>query len=335
MNFRYNRTFSNNILVVGQMICGKTSFVQSLGKKRIFGDGLLKVDWISKIYLTKNREDKIKICFKYTHIEFHYPDDMDNFNLLIKTFQKETRDNDQEANNNNDNCIIFRENKKIDKLTVRDDVSGLADKSNDFSNFLTVSRIFGYICLYIFHIIYLTKSIWQMILSQTIIFNIFPWSIHLGNILKILTNNCDRNMINYIPARDRWINRLYFSLSNELKYSCLAINCRQAGPAKYRTNADSNFEQFCYYFQNKKDSLFNKFLAKRDEQNNSLVFQIDSVINVAKNSETKIYKAVQELKHLVKQNDGNDRGSEGKQIAEQPKLVDRKYFGEGQKLKMT
>ena len=130
------------------------------------------------------------------------------------------------------NCITFGENKKFDKLIVMDNVSGLADKSNDFSNFLTVSRKFGYICLYIFHIIYPAKSIWQMILSQTKIFNIFPSSIQLGNILKILTNNCDRDTINYIPARDLWINRLYFSLSNESKYSCLTIDCRQAGPAK-------------------------------------------------------------------------------------------------------
>ena len=155
-----------------------------------------------------------------------------------------------------------------------DDVSGLADKSNDFNNFLTVSRKFGYICLYIFHIIYLTKSIWQMILSQTKIFNILPSSVQLGNITKIFKNNCDRETINYIPARDFWINRLYFSLSNESKNSCLTIDCKKSGPTKYRTNADSNFEQLCYYGQNRKDRLFNKFLAKRVNRNNaSLIFQ--------------------------------------------------------------
>ena len=127
-----------------------------------------------------------------------------------------------------------------------DDVSGLAGKSNDFSNFLTVSRKFGCICLYIFHIIYPTKSIWQMILSQTKIFNISPTSIQLGNMLKILTNNCDRETIKYIPARNLCINRLYFSLSNEPKNSCLTIDREKSGPARYRTNADNNFEQFCY-----------------------------------------------------------------------------------------
>ena len=154
--------------------------------------------------------------------------------------------------------------------------------------------------------------------------------------LNISTNNCDRETINYIPARDLWINKLYMSLSNKSKYSCLTIDCRKSGPAKYRTDADSNFEQFCYYGQSKKDRLFNKFLAKKVNQNeNLLVFQIDSVINVTKNGETKIYKAVQELKNLVKQNDGNERSSDRSKTSEQSKFADRECFGEGKKWKKT
>ena len=184
-NFQYDGTFFDNILVVRQTGCGKTSFVQSLGKNEIFGDGLISVNWVLKINLTKSREDGIKKCFNYTNVEFHNPGDVADFNLLIKTFQKETLNSDDDnQETNNDNCNIFGE-KKIDQLIVMDDVSGLADKSNDFNNFLTVSRKFGYICLYIFHIIYLTKSIWQMILSQTKIFNILPSSVQLGNITKI------------------------------------------------------------------------------------------------------------------------------------------------------
>ena len=75
----------------------------------------------------------------------------------------------------------------------------------------------------------------------------------------------------------------------------------------------------------------NIFLAKTvDHDQNSLVFQIDSVINVTKNSETKIYKAVQ-LKNLVKQNDGNQRNSDRPNISEQSKFADRKYLGAGTK----
>ena len=74
--------------------------------------------------------------------------------------------------------IIFLE-KKNHELIVMNDAPGLTDKSNGFSNFLTVIGKFGYISLYIFHIIYVPKSIWQMILSQTKVSNIFPSSIHL------------------------------------------------------------------------------------------------------------------------------------------------------------
>ena len=106
--------------------------------------------------MSNNREDKTRQCFIYTKVEFHYPNDLEDLNLIIETFQKETYEEDKKTNNN---CNKFGENKKFDKPSVTDDVSGLADKSNNFANFLTVSRKFGYICLYIFHIIYPTKSI--------------------------------------------------------------------------------------------------------------------------------------------------------------------------------
>ena len=41
-----------------------------------------------------------------------------------------------------------------------DDVSGLADKSQEFSNFLTVSRKYGFYCVYVFHTIYPGRQNW-------------------------------------------------------------------------------------------------------------------------------------------------------------------------------
>ena len=125
-------------------------------KIKKFGSDLLSADQVSKINLPNNRGDEIRQCFSYTKVEFHYPNDLEDLNLIIETFQKETYEEDKKTNNN---CNKFGENKKFDKLSVTDDVSGLADKSNNFANFLTVSRKFGYICLYVFHIIYPTKSI--------------------------------------------------------------------------------------------------------------------------------------------------------------------------------
>ena len=61
----------------------------------------------------------------------------------------------------------------MDKLIVMDDVSGLADRSDKFANFLTVSRKYGLTCVYIFHTIYPSRQNWQMINSLTQIFNFF------------------------------------------------------------------------------------------------------------------------------------------------------------------
>ena len=50
------------------------------------------------------------------------------------------------------------ENLMIDKLIGMDDVSGLAGKSTDFSIFLTVSRKYGFSCVYVFHTITLIEK---------------------------------------------------------------------------------------------------------------------------------------------------------------------------------
>ena len=79
------------------------------------------------------------------------------------------------------------ENLAVNKLIVMDNVSGLADRSNEFSNFLTASRKYGSSCLYVFHTIYPGRQNWEMIMSQTHIFSFFPGSIHSSRILKTLS----------------------------------------------------------------------------------------------------------------------------------------------------
>ena len=49
--------------------------------------------------------------------------------------------------------------------------------------------------------------------------------------------------------------------------------------------------------------------------------------SVAKNGETNIFKAVQELKNLAKQNNGNNGGNCETKIEDEPKHFDREYFG--------
>ena len=100
-----------------------------------------------------------------------------------------------------------------------------------------------------------------MIIFLTKISTIFSASIQISSILKILSAICNRETFNYIPVRDLWLKRLYFEISNSSEKVCLTIDCRNfnsSGPAKYRTNARSNTEQFCY-FNKKKDKFLKNF----------------------------------------------------------------------------
>ena len=71
--------------------------------------------------------------------------------MHLKFFPKKKREN----NIVNDN-VIDEEN-KFNTLIVLDNVSGLADRSNNFSNFSTVARKFNFTCVYVFHTIYLSN----------------------------------------------------------------------------------------------------------------------------------------------------------------------------------
>ena len=62
--------------------------------------------------------------------------------MLLETFRRDSIDDVDEQNTNN-NCNIFEEKKRFDRLIAMDNVSGLENKSNDLSNFLTICRKFG------------------------------------------------------------------------------------------------------------------------------------------------------------------------------------------------
>ena len=103
----------------------------------------------------------------------------------------------------------------LDKLIVMDDVSGLADKSDEFANFLTVFRKYGITYVYIFYTIYpkytryiyyITRQNWQMIMSHGKIFNFFPGSVQATSNVRILSSFASRYRHNYIPHRNIWIN---------------------------------------------------------------------------------------------------------------------------------
>ena len=83
INYTYDGKFEGSILIVGRTGCGKTTFVQNLGKNKLFGD-VKEVYWISKTELSKDREDNIRDCFPDQVVKFDYPSNVEEFDDLLE-----------------------------------------------------------------------------------------------------------------------------------------------------------------------------------------------------------------------------------------------------------
>ena len=162
-----------------------------------------------------------------------------------------------------------------------DDVSGVSDVSKKFANFLTVSRKFGYNCVYVFHVIVPASQIWQKIISQTNIFNIFPASVPNNTVAKIIQSNCILQSKKYVPARSLWLNRVFTDLANSHEKHCLTIDCgykNRNEPGRCRSSADNPDKQVCYF--NKPNVFYNTFISERikgDTYDNGIYFKIEKV----------------------------------------------------------
>ena len=208
------------------------------------------------------------------NVYFNCPTDLDEFNYLLGNFTpKKPVYVDEDGEIEGENLIVNR-------LILMEDVSGLADKSEDFSNFLTVSRKYGFSCIYVFRTIYRGRQSWEMIMSQTHIFNFFPGSIHSSRILKTLALFASRQKNSYLPNQQIWLNKLYFKISNSKEKKCLTIDTREVnelGPGKFRTSADNREVQTCYFNRNKSDTIFDSFQSKRINSREHIKFSIVKV----------------------------------------------------------
>ena len=84
VNYTCDGKFEGNILIVGRTGCGKVTFVQNLGKNNLFGK-IKEVYWISKIELSKEREENIRNCFKDETVDFDYPTNVEDFIRNVST----------------------------------------------------------------------------------------------------------------------------------------------------------------------------------------------------------------------------------------------------------
>ena len=158
-----------------------------------------------------------------------------------------------------DNISIGEDN-VCNKLIVMDKVTDLADKLDNFRNFLTVSRKVNLTCVYIFH--KLTQSEvagkWFFHKPKFLIFFLALCKPHywLKLCLLIVTDTNTATFHTEIPG---WTTYIFFEISNSSKKQCLTIvmryNVNNLGPAKFRTGAESKKEWICYYNYNKRTEL--------------------------------------------------------------------------------
>ena len=194
-----------------------------------------------------------------------------------------------------------------------DGVSGLADESKKFAAFLSVTRKYNYNCVYIFHTVFPEKSNWRLILSQTNIFNIFPASVPINSVRKILEGACSRKTQKYILQNAFWFNRLFFDLANTNDKICLTIDSSSVnkdGPGRFRTKADNPEFQVCYFNSKNNKQVYNEFISQiinNDENENDFHFKI--VRQKSKTNKNVTFESSEELNNL-KENDSASSRSE-------------------------
>ena len=171
----------------------------------------------------------------------------------------------------------------MDRLFIMEDVSGVADVLKKFANFLTVPRKFSYHCIYLFHLIVPSSQIWQKIISQTNIFNIFPASAPYNTVAKIIQSNCILQSKKYVPARSLGLSRVFTDLANSQEKLCLTIDCgynNKNGPGQYRSSADNPDKQVCFFDKPSDDVFYNTFISERikgEKFDQGIYFKIEKV----------------------------------------------------------
>ena len=268
---------------------------------------------MSFIKLDKAREAEIQSCFE-CELDFYYPRNKEQFEELLEYFK--TKSNSSEIENNNINNSDDNNINNINDVNI----TNYGEKSNrsrlKFSSFLTVARKFCYHCWYIFHAIHPEKAIWRTILSQTNLLNIFPASVPLSTVKKVLQANCICNTNKYIPVNSLWVTKLFIRLANEdSERTCLTIDCsgfNPNGPGRLRTDASNPVTQTCFFNKADQDTLLNIFISKRiqNKSSNKILFEIEGLKTSTDNA---TYNPSLELENLQRNGLSNVRNETNEQ----------------------
>ena len=137
-----------------------------------------------------------------------------------------------------------------------------------------------YLC---FPLIVPSNRIWQKIISQTNIFNIFSASFPYNTVAKIIQSICILQSKKCVPTRSLWFTRVFTDLANSQEKLCLTIDCgykNKNGPGRYRLSADNPDKQVCYFNKLNDDVLYNTFISERikgEKYEEGIYFKIEKI----------------------------------------------------------
>ena len=280
----YTAKLDGNILVIGPTNSGKTSLIQRWAVNNFFGENIKNVYWTSSLRLNSTRKNKINSYFQDISLKFAQVSDRDKLEMFIEDLkniadanddndENSTENNDDNNNNNEDttaNSSSLGEHNRFKSLVIFDDMSTIADKSKAFSHFLTVSRKYGYTCVYILHNLMQNNSdIWQLILANTKIIVLFKSATISSPIVNILYQNAVRNTSKYIPRQDLWLFNVYKDLyknnnENNVVSPHLMIDNRPENDntlGRFRSSTDSRISQVCFFPCDSNDRRYVKYWA--------------------------------------------------------------------------
>ena len=296
----YNAKLDGNILVIGPTHNGKTSLRQQWAVNNFFGENIENVYWTSSLRLSSTQKNEIYSYFENVSLKFAQVNDRDNLEMFIEDLKKIA-----DANSSNDNVEVIDDDKTHQNLTAEtelsslgehnsfkslvifDDMSTIANKSNAFSYFLTVSRKYGYTCVYILHNLMQNNSdIWQLILANTNIIVLFKSLTISSPIVNILYQNAVHNTSKYIPRQDLWLFNVYkdlykisFSYTDQQQQPHLMIDNRPENDktlGRFRAATDSRDKQICFCPSVGDDRRYVKYWASPIKKDSN-IFKIKEI----------------------------------------------------------
>ena len=263
----YSAEITNNLLVVGQTDCGKTSYVEKLLEGGfVKGNELV---WISSETLNRGtREEYHKLFQGFDTFSFFQVRDKSDLKCLLNEIEPDIRRNNEEN--------------KLKTVIVFDDLLNIADKCDDYSAFLSTCRHIGVTTINMFQSFRNTEK-WDNIkanCSTIVLFKLGWLSSRLINQITNVIGNSNRP----VPKNSRWLYKVYNdNVLAKGDFSHLLIDLRARSESDltcFRSQTDNKHVQTCY-FDAGNQTDYNMFRSARmnNDKVNNLTFNVISVIH--------------------------------------------------------